>query len=133
MNFFNDVGYILANYWSDFLLGVLWTLVISLVATLIGLLIGLIIGIIRTIPLSKNKIIFGLQKVINFILSAYIEVFRGTPMMVQALIFKYGFQAMGVNFENIFFIMCFCLFGKLFYNLMLMLQKYEEKTNIPNN
>ena len=94
MNFFNDVGYILANYWSDFLLGVLWTLVISLVATLIGLLIGLIIGIIRTIPLSKNKIIFGLQKVINFILSAYIEVFRGTPMMVQAVVIYWGYAFM---------------------------------------
>lgn len=91
MNFFNDVGYIISNYWKDFLLGVVWTLVISLVATLIGLLLGLIIGIIRTIPYSKNKILFGLQKVINFLLSAYIEVFRGTPMMVQAVVIYWGY------------------------------------------
>ena len=70
MDFFSDIGYILANYWQDFLLGVGWTLLISLVATLIGLVLGLIIGIIRTIPYSKHKFVFGLQKVINF-LSVY--------------------------------------------------------------
>ena len=94
MNFINDVGYIISNYWQDFLLGVAWTLIISLVATLIGLLLGLIIGIIRTIPYSKNKIVFGIQKVINFILSAYIEVFRGTPMMVQAVVIYWGYAFM---------------------------------------
>ena len=94
MNFFNDVGYILANYWQDFLKGVLWTLVISLIATLIGLVIGLIIGIIRTIPQSKNKVFFGLQKALDFILSAYIEVFRGTPMMVQAVVIYWGYAFM---------------------------------------
>ena len=94
MNFFNDVGYIIANYWKDFLLGVAWTLIISLVATLIGLVLGLIIGIIRTIPLSKNKALFALQKFINFILSIYIEVFRGTPMMVQAVVIYWGYAFM---------------------------------------
>ena len=103
MNFFNDVGYILVNHWPNFLRGVLWTLVISLVATLIGLVIGLIIGIIRTIPKSKNGFVRVIQKVIDFILSAYIEVFRGTPMMVQALIFKYGCAALGLNWDAIRF------------------------------
>ena len=103
MNFFYDVGYILTNYWQNFLMGVLWTLVISLIATLIGLLIGLIIGIIRTIPKSKNKAVSVFQKVVDFLLSAYIEVFRGTPMMVQALIFKYGCAALGLNWDNIRF------------------------------
>lgn len=94
MNFFNDVGYIITNFWQDFLLGVVWTLVISLVATLIGLLFGLIIGIIRTIPYSKNRFVFALQKIINFVLSAYIEVFRGTPMMVQAVVIYWGYAFM---------------------------------------
>ena len=94
MSFFEDVGYILANYWQDFLLGVGWTLAISLIATLIGLILGLIIGIIRTIPYSKNKIVLGLQKFINFLLTAYIEVFRGTPMMVQAVVIYWGYAFM---------------------------------------
>lgn len=94
MDFFSDIGFILTNYWQDFLLGVGWTLLISLIATLIGLLLGLIIGIIRTIPYSKNKFLFGLQKFINFILTAYIEVFRGTPMMVQAVVIYWGYAFM---------------------------------------
>ncbi len=91
MKFFEDVIYIITHYYQDFLLGVLYTLVISLVSTLIGLLIGLIIGIIRTIPNSENKFLLALQKIINFILSAYIEVFRGTPMMVQAVVIYWGY------------------------------------------
>lgn len=94
MDFFSDIGFILTNYWQDFLLGVGWTLLISLIATLIGLLLGLIIGIIRTIPYSKNKVVFCLQKAINFLLTAYIEVFRGTPMMVQAVVIFWGYAFM---------------------------------------
>ena len=94
MDFFNDVGYIIANYWKDFLMGVLWTLVISLVATCIGLVLGLIIGIIRTIPYSKNRVVFCIQKTVNFLLSAYIEIFRGTPMMVQAVVIYWGYAFM---------------------------------------
>ena len=94
MNFFNDVIYIIVNYWQDFLLGVAWTLIISLVSTLIGLLFGLIIGIIRTIPYSQNKAVLVIQKIVNGLLSAYIEVFRGTPMMVQAVVIYWGYAFM---------------------------------------
>ena len=94
MNFFNDVIYIIVNYWQDFLLGVAWTLIISLVSTLIGLLFGLIIGIIRTIPYSLNKAVLVIQKIVNGLLSAYIEVFRGTPMMVQAVVIYWGYAFM---------------------------------------
>ena len=56
-----------------------------------GLLIGILIGIVRTLPPSKNKFVRGLMKVVNFILAVYIEVFRGTPMMVQAMVIFYGY------------------------------------------
>ena len=69
----------------------MWTLIISLVSTLIGLVIGLIVGIIKTNPYSKNKFLMIFQKIINFILNAYIEVFRGTPMMVQAVVIYWGY------------------------------------------
>ena len=64
----------------------------ALTGTVIGFLIGLVIAIIRTIPVSKKtktipKIIIG---AVNFVLNLYIEVIRGTPMMVQALIIYYS-------------------------------------------
>lgn len=91
MNFFESVGYILKNYWANFATGVWYTLVISLISTLFGLVIGLIIGIIRTIPKSKKKPINFIQKVVDIILSIYIEVFRGTPMMVQSMVIYWGY------------------------------------------
>lgn len=89
--FFKSVGNILKTYWRDFLKGIGFTLLISLVSTLAGLVIGLLIGVVRTIPKSKKKWLLWLQRVIDFLLSAYIEIFRGTPMMVQAMVIYWGY------------------------------------------
>ncbi|MEG2406318.1 MAG: ABC transporter permease subunit, partial [Clostridiales bacterium] len=80
------------NYWPMFLKGAGVTLLIAITGTLTGSLIGLLIGVVRTIPVSVNdsllkRITF---KIINVILSVYIEVFRGTPMIVQAMVIFYG-------------------------------------------
>ncbi len=94
MNFFENVGNILTKYWSHLLSGLGYTMLIALIGTIIGLLIGLLTGIVRTIPLSKNKGIYYTQKVINALISAYVEIFRGTPMMVQAMVIYWGFAFM---------------------------------------
>lgn len=67
------------------------TLLLALTGTLIGLLIGLLIGVFRTIPRPKNRAVRAMKKVADFILSAYIEIFRGTPMMVQAMVIYWGY------------------------------------------
>ena len=89
--FFESVGNVLKTYYKDFLKGVGYTLLISLVSTLFGLLIGLLIGVVRTIPKSKKKGVRVLQKIVDFLLAAYIEIFRGTPMMVQAMVIYWGY------------------------------------------
>ncbi|WP_066299382.1 amino acid ABC transporter permease [Bacillus sp. FJAT-29937] len=78
------------NNWPMFLRGAGMTLFVSIIGTVIGGIIGLLAGVIRTIPVpeKKGKRIF--LKVINAILSAYIEFFRGTPMIVQAMVIFYG-------------------------------------------
>ncbi|CEG29348.1 amino acid ABC transporter permease [Bacillus sp. B-jedd] len=81
---------IITENWQMFLRGAGVTLWISLLGTIAGAIIGLIAGIIRTIPKPERgpkKIVLA---VINFILSAYIEFFRGTPMIVQAMAIFYG-------------------------------------------
>ena len=65
-----------------FLRGALVTLEISIISTILGTLLGLFIGIIRTIPQPEKGMKKGFLKFINWILSVYIEVFRGTPMIV---------------------------------------------------
>ena len=91
MDFFNNVYEIIDKY-SDLLLsGLGYTMLIALVSTVIGLLIGLFTGIIRTIPKSKNKAVAIIQTIGNAIISIYVEVFRGTPMMVQAAVIYWGY------------------------------------------
>ena len=63
----------------------------AIVGTIVGLFIGLLIGMYRTLDTPKNKALAVLKKIGDFILSAYIEIFRGTPMMVQAMVIFWGF------------------------------------------
>ena len=91
MEFFTTIWKILCKYWLQILEGVGNTMLIALISTVLGLIIGIIVGVIRTIPESKSEPIAILQKIINFILSAYIEIFRGTPMMVQSMVIYWGY------------------------------------------
>lgn len=94
MAFFKEVIDIAVKYNGYFLQGIGYTMLIALAGTTIGLIIGLITGIIRTIPTSKNAFVRGFLKVVNFIISAYVEIFRGTPMMVQSMVIFWGYAFM---------------------------------------
>ncbi|HEX3039218.1 MAG TPA: amino acid ABC transporter permease [Caproiciproducens sp.] len=91
-DFFGWVIYLLSKYGPIFLHGAGVTLLLALVGTLIGCLIGLLVGVLRTVPLSPNAnpAVKVLYKIMQFILAAYIEIFRGTPMIVQAMVVYYG-------------------------------------------
>ena len=97
MNFFVQVWQIVVKYHTHLLRGIGMTLLISLIGTLIGLVIGLLTGVIRTTPFSKNKAIRVLHKILNGIIACYIEIFRGTPMMVQAMVIYWGYAFMNVG------------------------------------
>ncbi|MGT2828786.1 ABC transporter substrate-binding protein/permease [Streptococcus hillyeri] len=101
-NFFQQVTSILKNNWKEFLIGTGTTLLISITGTCFGLLIGLLIGIFRTAPTSSNKGIAILQKLFGWFLNVYIEIFRGTPMIVQSMVIYYGTaQAFGVDIPRL--------------------------------
>lgn len=87
---FEIVKGMLVDNWPMFLQGAYMTLLISTISTVLGSIIGLIIGIIRTIPIPEKGGKKIALKVINGLLSAYIEFFRATPMMVQAMVIYYG-------------------------------------------
>ncbi|KOP71708.1 amino acid ABC transporter permease [Cytobacillus solani] len=84
---------IIETNWPMFLRGAGVTLLIALIGTIFGALIGLLAGIIRTIPIPEKGAKKGFLKFINIILSVYIEFFRGTPMIVQAMVIYYGSAA----------------------------------------
>ena len=90
--FWSDVAGIWDDYGSQFLVGARNTLFIALFSTVVGSLIGLLIAIYRSIPLNKRRNPFGyiMYRLFDFLIMVYIEVFRGTPMMVQAMLIFYG-------------------------------------------
>lgn len=99
MSILNDISVVFSKYGAQILGGVGNTLLISILGTLIGLLIGLVNGVIRTIPAIKNPAGRGMVKVINWLITAYVEVFRGTPMMVQAMIIYWGYAYLNAGSE----------------------------------
>lgn len=100
-NFFDQVSKIVKNNWKALLRGTGVTLLISIIGTIAGLIIGLLIGVYRTAPKASNLILAWLQKIFGWLLTVYIEVFRGTPMIVQAMVIYYGTaQAFGVSLDR---------------------------------
>lgn len=91
MEFISDVWTILKTYYPQLLAGVGNTLLLALTGTVAGLLIGLLTGIARTTPLSRHGFLRFLQKLLNGIIAVYVEIFRGTPMMVQAMVIYWGY------------------------------------------
>ena len=84
--FFSQMMKILKDNGPQFLRGTGMTLLISMTGTIAGLIIGLLIGVFRTAPTSKNKALAALQSFFGWFLNVYIEIFRGTPMIVQSMV-----------------------------------------------
>ena len=90
-NFWGWVVYLLQQYGSSFLRGAGTTMLIAVVSTAVGCLIGFGVGIVQTTPADKaHPVKYILMKLVRFLLDAYVEIFRGTPMMVQAMFIYYG-------------------------------------------
>lgn len=95
---------ILVNYWQSFVYGAFFTLLIAIIATIIGLIIGLLISFVRNNQIEKHdhKLKTFVQRITNFLINLYVEVFRGTPMMVQAMIIYYGVFNLGFKWSKLF-------------------------------
>lgn len=97
--FFGWVHFLLEQYGPLFLSGVGVTLIVAITGTLAGFLLGLLVAILRTIPTSpKDPAVKRVPlKILSWLLGVYIEVFRGTPMIVQAMVIYYGGMTVGVR------------------------------------
>lgn len=101
---FTKVIDILQKYSTSFLLGVRTTLLVSISGTIIGFIIGLIVGSIKAIKLDKDssKSLKILKKIYDIISTIYIEIFRGTPMMVQAVFIYYFVYTNIIKWDKLF-------------------------------
>ena len=101
---FSDIAGLWAKYGSVYLTGIANTLILAVTATLIGCIIGFFCGILQTIPCGPNENIVKriLLRLIRIIIRVYVEVFRGTPMILQAVFIYYGLPYFfGVSFKDI--------------------------------
>lgn len=73
------------------------TVIIAVLGLIIGIVIGTIIATVRVVPKYKR-----LPRVLNAICSVYVGFFRGTPMVVQLLLFYYVMLPLiGVNMSGV--------------------------------
>lgn len=103
---FADILKLWGKYGGSYLTGMRNTLVLALTATVIGCVIGFVCGVLNTIPYSKRDPLPKrfLLKLVRVIVRVYVEIFRGTPMVLQAVFIYYGlpyFTDNAVKFTNI--------------------------------
>ena len=91
---------IVIKYWPMYLRGAGVTLYLSILGTVFGFIIGLLAGIIRSIPVPEDGWKRILLRAVNAILAVYIAIFRGTPMIVQAMVIYYGAAQAGFEMDR---------------------------------
>jgi polar amino acid transport system permease protein len=98
---------ILGKYSHLFWVGLGWTMAYTVGTILLGTLLGLIVGIVR----------LGRIPVIDWLLLAYIELFRCTPLLVQIIWFYYAFPVViGINIPaHVAAVSVLTLYGGAFY------------------
>ena len=110
MNIFLNLARDIAELWQEYaglyLTGIWNTLSLAVICTALGCIIGLLCGILNTIPYSKNDNILkrAVLRAIRVLIQIYVEVFRGTPMILQAVVIYYGlpyFTNYAMRFSNI--------------------------------
>lgn len=69
------------QYFDWIVSGTLWTIYLSLAASVIAFFLGSLIGILRTLD----------NKILNFIGTTYVEIFRNIPLLVQMFIWYFVF------------------------------------------
>ena len=100
-----DIVKLWTTYAGLYLNGIWTTIYLAVVCTAIGCAIGLLCGILNTIPYNKNDH-FLKRCFLSFIrglIRVYVEVFRGTPMILQAVVIYYGlpyFSNFTMRFDN---------------------------------
>ena len=102
----HDVALLWGKYHGMYLDGVKNTLILALIATAIGCAIGLVCGVLNTIPYTKNDPLPKrfLLKLLRVVIRIYVEVFRGTPMVLQAVFIYYGlpyFSGNALRFDSV--------------------------------
>ncbi len=96
---FGTIIYLIQNYYQIILYGLLITIVLSVVGTLGGFVLAMGLTQIRLVDIDKKRD-SRFQKLLKYVMNRlgnlYVTVFRGTPMIVQAMVIYYGIASLGI-------------------------------------
>ena len=94
-DFGGRILFLLREYGVSLLQGAGVTMLLAIVGTFAGCVIGLGVGIVQTISISRKNqpAKWFIVRALQLLCTAYIEIFRGTPMMVQAMFIYFGAAA----------------------------------------
>ena len=94
------VSFLVERFGAQFVKGTITTLELAFLGTFLGCVLGFLVGIVQSITVDSHSspasraVITALKGIV----AVYVEVFRGTPMMVQAMVIYYGSaQAWGID------------------------------------
>ena len=90
LNYLKTYVEILSEYKIEFLIGLGTTLLIAAISLFFAVLIGIGVGYINFVPTKKKNFNFYLIKTLQWIGKEYIDLIRGTPLLVQAIFFYFG-------------------------------------------
>lgn len=95
--------FLLQKYSGMFIEGTLITLYVAVVGTILGFILGYIVGIVQDIKINQadNVVKKVFVKILKGICCVYVELFRGTPMIVQGMIIYYGLRQAGIEISPI--------------------------------
>lgn len=82
---------IITGYKYYLLLGLRVTIIVSLFASILGLICGILMALVKRVKFAP----------IRWLANIYVEVVRGTPVLVQISMVYYGLPMIGVSFPNV--------------------------------
>ena len=106
MQFLETMGNMITKYSGFFIEGVENTLIRSFFTVLFGTILGTLMAMARMSKFAPFSKFAPLRKFmpLRWLATAYIEFFRGTPLMVQLMFIFYGLPMIGVTFPTVSFI-----------------------------
>ncbi|BDU51357.1 amino acid ABC transporter permease [Haliovirga abyssi] len=80
------------------------TLLLSAITIVTSIILGIIVGVFRTFGKSKienknirGRLIFGVKFLVYYIATIYVEIIRGTPLLVQIFMVYFGLPSLGIE------------------------------------
>lgn len=103
-NSFEWTVFLAGKYSKMFLQGTYLTLYTAVLGTIVGFLLGYLIGVIQDMKVNPedNVIKKVMIRILKGISGVYVEIFRDTPMIVQAMIIYYGLRQANVEMTPVF-------------------------------